>query len=534
MNDVVRAFLARARQLHLEPSEKAASKASLLSFMSEHPVRGDVPQRLRDRMETTEFFRLARDVRLAPREHEAVYDHIHNEMQRTTVEVGYKRRWWHVLLPPLRILPVLASMLGVFAVVGTGISYAAETALPGELLYPMKVHVNEPLWAVATLSSEGKVRWRTRRAERRLEEAEALAVRSRLKTEVRVALATNLNVQVESAREALVILASQGGSEAAAHISASFEASLQAHEETLAHIARGKQGARGELQALLIDVRRLTRRVVAVREDVERTFVGSLPQRRAEDVIAQVHVKAASERVKEMRSSFTRIEGGKGKRLGNSDRSEKRMAEARLEAAEAAVNEAGQKLSVGEAAEASALGRAALSTAEEAGLLEEVDRALQSEEGEQERSGKAEEKVPVNVPTPAVSAVRFTEGEFGVHQSLEVARRRIADVRRQIKLAARRGADTSKAERKLVAAEKILQEARARLRSHDEAGAFALARASVQLSQDASLLFDAAIDPLPRVDGDRGRGGQRDQDPPTGGKVQGRENEHGINLKLGQ
>ena len=56
-------------------------------------------------------------------------------------------------------------------------SFAAEGSLPGELLYPVKVHVNESFQKLTSFTDEQKATTEVRIAGRRLAEASALAAR---------------------------------------------------------------------------------------------------------------------------------------------------------------------------------------------------------------------------------------------------------------------------------------------------------------------------------------------------------------------
>lgn len=66
---------------------------------------------------------------------------------------------------------------------GLGIARAAETSLPGEVLYPFKVRVNEPVTALFRRDRESRAAWERERAERRVQEAEILLESGRLSEE---------------------------------------------------------------------------------------------------------------------------------------------------------------------------------------------------------------------------------------------------------------------------------------------------------------------------------------------------------------
>src|SRR5689334_12065410 len=60
--------------------------------------------------------------------------------------------------------------LAIVVVFGSGgILVASKNSLPGELLYPVKVNVSEPLQGVATFSDASKVSWEAEKVEARLE-----------------------------------------------------------------------------------------------------------------------------------------------------------------------------------------------------------------------------------------------------------------------------------------------------------------------------------------------------------------------------
>ena len=63
---------------------------------------------------------------------------------------------------------------------GSGTSYAAEGALPGDILYPIKKVVNEGVRGALAVSPQAQVAWQTERASRRLAEAEKLVQNNNL------------------------------------------------------------------------------------------------------------------------------------------------------------------------------------------------------------------------------------------------------------------------------------------------------------------------------------------------------------------
>ncbi|MEK7180347.1 MAG: DUF5667 domain-containing protein [Patescibacteria group bacterium] len=118
---------------------------------------------------------------------------------------------------------------------GSGISFAAEGALPGSLLYPIKVSVNEEVRGALTISPEAKAQWETERIERRLAEAITLSVSGKLDVKNQTEIKTQFEKQVEKVTEHVGEFESQNP-ELAREINSRFEATLDVHEEVLAHI----------------------------------------------------------------------------------------------------------------------------------------------------------------------------------------------------------------------------------------------------------------------------------------------------------
>lgn len=87
---------------------------------------------------------------------------------------------------------------------GGGVGYAAEQSLPNDLLYPVKVHINEEVYSALAFSPEAKVDQATNRVERRLEEAHKLGLRGELTEEESVEITKGLE-QARAELEALIM-----------------------------------------------------------------------------------------------------------------------------------------------------------------------------------------------------------------------------------------------------------------------------------------------------------------------------------------
>lgn len=81
--------------------------------------------------------------------------------------------------------PVLASAMafGLLVVTTGGVTYASESALPGDFLYSFKVDVVEEVRGVFQFNAEEKATWDAERMKRRFEEAEQLKEEGKLNPE---------------------------------------------------------------------------------------------------------------------------------------------------------------------------------------------------------------------------------------------------------------------------------------------------------------------------------------------------------------
>lgn len=157
----------------------------------------------------------------------------------------WQRGWEEEMFPTFSLLLTRKTMFATLIIalsllVSGGVTYAAEGSLPGDPLYSVKVHVNEPVLAALATSAEASANWDTRRAERRLEEASVLAAAGKLDGDTRATLEEKIQVHTERVKARIERFEKEGKDEQAAHASARLEASLKIHERILDKIAGEK------------------------------------------------------------------------------------------------------------------------------------------------------------------------------------------------------------------------------------------------------------------------------------------------------
>lgn len=114
-----------------------------------------------------------------------------------------------------------------------GVPVLAERALPGDVLYPMKVQINEEVRASLSFSPYAKIEWETTRLERRLAEARSLASVGRLTNEAEAAVVEAVKKHTSSAQQNIAMLETHNEDEAAL-ASISLVSVLQAQDDIFA------------------------------------------------------------------------------------------------------------------------------------------------------------------------------------------------------------------------------------------------------------------------------------------------------------
>lgn len=115
-------------------------------------------------------------------------------------------------------MPIVAIGLIAAVVLGGGTSLVASQALPGDMLYGVKLGVNENIEGAFALSDEARADWNIKAAERRLNEAAQVAAKGELSADAKADLEANFDDHVENVAAAISSLEARGNVSAAADI----------------------------------------------------------------------------------------------------------------------------------------------------------------------------------------------------------------------------------------------------------------------------------------------------------------------------
>jgi hypothetical protein len=151
------------------------------------------------------------------------------EMARRTIQRPYNQ--------PIYLftkMPIFAT-LALIALLGGGTSAAAQNAMPGDLLYGVKIDVNEKVAGALNFTSETKVAFQAKLAGQRIDEAVKLASEGKLSDAWRTKLAENFKAHADAVERNLGELGGKNAI-ATAGLASDFEASLRTRHNVLKNV----------------------------------------------------------------------------------------------------------------------------------------------------------------------------------------------------------------------------------------------------------------------------------------------------------
>ena len=242
--------------------------------------------------ELKDIINKAKEVRLSAEDKAQVRENLvtfmNKEVESVRNEELVRHSNWH---PKIWFSFARVPAMGVLAVVlVTGVSFAAEGSLPGDILYPVKVNFNEEFQSLIAFSPESKAKFEIKRAERRLEEVERLALHNKLETHWKGNLEVRLEKQIERASKHVAMLEEKGELRKAALINDRLEVVLSVHGQILTDIDTKKIATK--------KIKDRIRKVAARRQALEKKLltakvIDQLPREKkiAPEAINKQHLK---------------------------------------------------------------------------------------------------------------------------------------------------------------------------------------------------------------------------------------------------
>ena len=182
-----------------------------------------------------ELKNIAKGVRLSSEEKSAMRGDLVRYME------AHPAKSYHSILSPFslshfRNKKTLPMLIISGLLVGSVTSFAAENTVPGDILYPVKVHVNEAVRGAVEVSPKAKAEWGVRLVERRLEEVEKLAKNPKALAKNKETARVNFEQYTSRAKERIRKLEENNDSEDAIAVTEKFSGMLRLHEAIIINL----------------------------------------------------------------------------------------------------------------------------------------------------------------------------------------------------------------------------------------------------------------------------------------------------------
>jgi hypothetical protein len=142
-----------------------------------------------------------------------------------------------------------AGILIALLLAGGGTSYAAQNAVPGDVLYPVKVGVNENVRTALAFSSRDKAAVETELITERLEEAQRLAAEGKLDAKAEAEIQARVAAHYQEALKNDERVYAEGDLSASASLRSSLEGTFRTYADVLGSARGVRTGLVGDLTA---------------------------------------------------------------------------------------------------------------------------------------------------------------------------------------------------------------------------------------------------------------------------------------------
>jgi tetratricopeptide (TPR) repeat protein len=231
-------------------------------------------------------------------------------MKENPFESRKNNLWTKVFVKPVYIS---ALVLCVIFIGGGVLAMQANNALPGDTLYPVKIGFNEKVLEVLAFSDSAKIDLKVGLTERRLEEAEKLAIEGKITDSNQQEIKENLNKKVKEVAQTIDKLNEEKMYDDASKIASSLEASMKAHGLVLEKISeiKDKNGqAKEKINSLITNIDGAVAQVTNSDEkSVEKEIHESNFSKNTVSKIAEKRLKEAEEAIAEVKKVIKEEDG---------------------------------------------------------------------------------------------------------------------------------------------------------------------------------------------------------------------------------
>ena len=258
--------------------------------------------------EVKDIFKYSNKISLTQNEKESVKRILQAHIDMSHVRVGLWERLKHQrsIKTKFKLMPLILAILLTFS---GGTALAANSALPGDLLYPVKVGMNEKIRGVLAFTSEAEAGYQGDLAVRRIEEIEQLIAEGKLEVTLKEKIEENFEKHSEKTLNLIEELEAKGNFEAAAAVGARFEASLKAHDELIARISDNSEFIRARLESTLQRLKSRLEITSKAKEDAEgRLESGESEANNRVEATIEAKVEQSERAISSVKDDFSKYE----------------------------------------------------------------------------------------------------------------------------------------------------------------------------------------------------------------------------------
>jgi len=181
--------------------------------------------------------------------------------------ISSRRLFDFVFLSNKKVL--ISAFIILILILGTGTSYAAEGSLPGDMLYPIKVNVNEQIAHLTSFTSESKAKLNTKIIKKRLEEADRLASKGKLNEVTKDKIVKGLEKASVGLDKDLLELIDKKDFKNISELNSILKISLDNHKKSLEEKAEEKNIKKDDIDFILEKINEKSEKNNRVKEDLD-------------------------------------------------------------------------------------------------------------------------------------------------------------------------------------------------------------------------------------------------------------------------
>ncbi len=140
----------------------------------------------------------------------------------------------HKMLASAFVIIILVSATG-------GTSIVADSTVPGNFLYPVKINLNEKVETFTAISTEAKAVVQAKHINERLSEAEILSTQNKLNDIVKTQIEAKFSQDLQKTMTRIDSLSTSGNTESAKKVKVDIENSLQKHRDVVDEILKKRE-----------------------------------------------------------------------------------------------------------------------------------------------------------------------------------------------------------------------------------------------------------------------------------------------------